>query len=516
MTAPMKNRDTSLTAAEPVGKRLVTPLSSHQHRLGHGKFCKNSKKQLQVMKFGGSSVADAFCIERVTDIVRAAADESDVVVVVSAMSGVTNRLVEAAAQSEMGNHDLVATIFKELRQRHETAAIALISSIDARQRLLCKIQELVQEGQHHCQDVISRRELTLRMRDSIVGLGERLSAPLVAAALIERGLRSEAIEATELVVTNSCHGAAEPDMDLTRKRCEARLRPLLLQGIVTVVTGFIGATVEGVLTTLGRNSSDYSGTIMGAALEADEVTLWTDVDGILTADPRLVPEASSILEMSYREASELAELGAKVLHPKTLRPVTQFNIPLSIRNTFAPHRPGTKITAAGPCGGSKVKALAVTSSVAMITVRGSSDAEAESILSRTLATAESVRADVRLIGQSLCSPTDIWIVVTSPCAEATAGALRSEFVQELALKKVQHINLASSVAIIAVVGENALDMQGIAARVTTAMKTENLHVLASARGSSQSSISFVLAQQGLAKALIATHRVLNLSTSIEV
>ena len=142
-------------------------------------------------------------------------------------------------------------------------------------------------------------------------------------------------------------------MDLTRERCEARLRPLLLRGIVPVVTGFIGATVDGVLTTLGRNSSDYSGTILGAALDADDVTLWTDVDGILTADPKLVPGARSILEMSYHEACALADMGAKVLHPKTLRPIIQRGIPLLIRNTFAPDHPGTKITAAGPRNGTR-------------------------------------------------------------------------------------------------------------------------------------------------------------------
>jgi aspartate kinase len=204
-----------------------------------------------------------------------------------------------------------------------------------------------------CEDVLLRRALTLRARDSITGLGERLSVLLVAAALAEQEVASEAIETTELIVTDACHGAAEPLMDQTRERCEVRLRPVLLRGIVPVVTGFIGATVDGVLTTLGRNSSDYSGTILGAALDADEVTLWTDVDGILTADPKIVPGATEIREMSYREACALAEMGAKVLHPKTLRPIMQRGIPLFIRNTFAPDRPGTKITATGPGGGAR-------------------------------------------------------------------------------------------------------------------------------------------------------------------
>ena len=316
----------------------VSQLRLVRHELNAG-----AKKSLRVMKFGGTSVGDASCIERVVDIVRAASHESDIAVVVSAMSGVTNQLVEAARQSEAGNHQMVADIFEELRKRHEAALSALVPSAERQRPIAGKIQNLLHEGNRLCQDAILRCELTPRVRDAISGLGERLSVLLVAAAIAERGMPDEAIEATELVVTDSRHGAAEPHMDLTRERCEARLRPLLLRGVVPVVTGFIGATVEGVLTTLGRNSSDYSGTIMGAALGADEVVLWTDVDGILTADPRLVPGARPIREMSYREASDLADSGAKVLHAKALRIAMEYGIPLSIRNTFAPERLGTTI-----------------------------------------------------------------------------------------------------------------------------------------------------------------------------
>jgi aspartate kinase len=317
------------------------------------------------MKFGGTSVNDACCIEKVAGIIQAATQDSDVVVVVSAMRGVTDKLVEAATQSEQGNQHVVAAIFQGLRERHEAAANLLVHSVEQQELVVGKLQQVFQEGERLCQEVIQQRELTPRTCDSISGLGERLSAPLVAAALEERGLASEAIDATELVITDSRHGAAEPLMDITRERCGARLLPLLLQGIIPVVTGFIGATAEGVPTTLGRNSSDYSGTIMGAALDADDVTLWTDVDGILTTDPKLVSEASSIPEMSYGEASDLAELGAKVLHPKTLHALMQRGIPLSIRNTFAPDHPGTRITPKGSANGTGVKAVTITKDVAI-------------------------------------------------------------------------------------------------------------------------------------------------------
>jgi bifunctional aspartokinase / homoserine dehydrogenase 1 len=518
MSAPLKNRDTSLSSTEPLARRAVGSLVSHQHRSVHGQLRGNAKKPLRVMKFGGTSVADASSIEKVADIVHAAARESNVVVVVSAMSGVTNKLVEAATQSEAGNHHVAVTIFEELRKRHESAASALIRSVEQRQLISCRMQELLQEANGLCHDAVLRRELTLRSRDSIVGLGERLSAPLVAAALLARGVTSEAIEATELVITDACHGSAQPCMDLTRERSEARLRPLLLRGIVPVVTGFIGATLDGALTTLGRNSSDYSGTIMGAALDADEVTLWTDVDGILTADPRLVPSARPILEMSYREASDLAESGAKVLHPKTLQPVMERCIPLSIRNTFAPDRPGTKITATGPCSNSEVKALAVTSDLAMISVRGAGGAEVHDVFSRTLKAAEAAKADVRLIPQSHCSPSAVCLVVSSVFAQATVEALRHEFAQELTHKQLGSIDLELPVAIIAVVGESTLGIQALMGRVLRALEAENLNVLASAQGSSQSSFSLVVRQQGMKATLLTTHQELCLNgvTSLEL
>ena len=211
------------------------------------------------MKFGGTSVADASCIAKVADIVRAAAHESAVAVVVSAMSGVTSKLVEAANQSKAGNHDGVAILLEELRERHASAANTLIHTIERRQRVNRKMHQLFEAVGDLCQDAVLRRELTLRARDSIIGLGERLSILLVAAALAEREVANDAIEATELIVTDARHGAAGPLMELTRERCTARLHPLLSRGIVPVVTGFIGATVDGALTTLGRNSSDYSG-----------------------------------------------------------------------------------------------------------------------------------------------------------------------------------------------------------------------------------------------------------------
>src|SRR5215471_6261073 len=316
--------------------------------LPHPQIRKDGNRPLRVMKFGGTSVGDASCIGRVIEIIRRASVESDVVVVVSAMAGVTNKLISAASRSEAGDYPRAVGILEELQTQHEIASRALISSPCGLDRMQRKTQAVLQQGEDLCRRTSLSRQLTPQIRDAVSSLGERLSAPLVAEALTEQGIPSEAIEATEILVTDSCFGGAEPLMDLTRDRCESRIQPLLEKGVIPVITGFLGVTVDGELTTLGRGGSDYSATILGAALPAEEVIIWTDVDGVLTSDPRLVPGACTIPAISYREAAELAHFGAKVLHPKTLRPLLHTDIPLWIRNTFSPEKSGTKVTPEGP------------------------------------------------------------------------------------------------------------------------------------------------------------------------
>ena len=464
----------------------------------------NVNRPLRVVKFGGTSVGDAPRIRKVVEIVRDAVRESDLVVVVSAMSGVTNKLVEAAAYSEAGNREAVEMIFEELRERHRAVADALIHSAPVRSRVHHEVEQIFQEGERLCQGTALLRELTLRARDSISSLGERLSAPIVAAALAECGVKSEAIEATELVVTDSCHGAADPLMDLTRERCEARVRPLLREGVIPVVTGFIGATADGMLTTLGRGGSDYSATILGAALNADEVIIWTDVDGLMTADPRLVPGAATIPEISYREAAELAHFGAKVLHPKTISAVTPCGIPLWIRNTFSPELPGTRITPSGPPTDGGVRGLTSISEVGLITVGGPGIVGVPDVLGRTFATTAAVRANVLLISQS-SSQNDICLVVASSAAERTVQALRREFAQDLAHEKVEHVTLDQTIAIVTVVGKN-MRGSGTVGRTFTALGRENVNVVAIAQGSSECNISFVVSKEDVKAALETTHR----------
>src|SRR6266849_7902586 len=278
------------------------------------------KDKLQVMKFGGTSVGDSECIRRAAEIVARASVEGAVLVVVSAMSGVTNQLVQAAQQSVNGDETESGEIAAALRNQHSAAVTALIKDEGRRSQLAREVEQITGEVTSLCRGITLLRELTPRTLAVVSSISERLSARLMASALSELGLRSEAIEATEVIITDDDYGQAEPLMEQVRERASARLGPLLGDGITPVVTGFIGATVDGTLTTLGRGGSDYSATTIGAALDADEIIIWTDVDGVLSTDPRLVPEARLLREISYNEAAELAYFGAKVLHPKTLRP----------------------------------------------------------------------------------------------------------------------------------------------------------------------------------------------------
>lgn len=457
------------------------------------------------MKFGGTSVGDASCMRRVAQIVCDASREGPVVVVVSAMSGVTNLLVAAASCAEAGNREQVAELFGALRNQHNIALDALIQQTDNHASLSRSIEDIFREGERLCEGTALLRELTPRTLDSVSSLGERLSAPMLSGALENLGVPSESIEATELIVTDSYHGGAEPLMDRTRARSEVRLRPLLDRGVIPVITGFIGATEEGVLTTLGRGGSDYSATILGAVLHADEIIIWTDVNGVLTADPRLVPEARTIPEISYREAAELAYFGAKVLHPKTLRAVVPAGIPVWIRNSFAPEQIGTKITPQGRINAGGVKALTAIRDVSLIAIGGPGIVGVPDVVGRTFSATAEVRANVLLISQS-SSQNDICFIVASTDAKRTLEALRNRFARDLADEKVEHITVDATIAIVAVVGEKMHGTPGVAGRTFSALGRENVNIIAIAQGSSECNISFVVAETDVRAALAATHR----------
>jgi aspartate kinase len=444
------------------------------------------------MKFGGTSVNDAKAIAQVVSIVaNQLRSDPNAVVVTSAMRGVTDLLIDSAKAAARGDRTRYRDARLSLITRHRDAAEALIHDLDDLSRVQEQTDERVREFERLCMAVAILGELTDRGLAVISGLGERLLAPLLAAAMRGRGLKAEFVDAGELIVTDDNYASAAPDMDATRARTRSRLLPLIEKGVTPVVTGFVAATADGTPTILGRGGSDYSAAILGAAVDADEVQIWTDVDGVLTADPRIVKDARPLAELSYSEAAELAYFGAKVLHPKTMLPVIDRGIPISVRNSFNPAFPGTRIVAQTRNGGN-VKALTVIRGLTLVTVAGRGMMGVPGIAARTFSTVAAQGANVLMISQA-SSEQSICFVVPEADAGRVAQALEEAFASEIRRRLIDRVTCERDIVIVAVVGEGMKGTPGIAAKLFGALGERALNVVAVAQGSSEANISLVLA-----------------------
>ena len=319
-----------------------------------------------VLKFGGTSVASPTALESLARIV--AAVKGDRVVVVSATAGTTDALHQAAREAEGGRAAEGERILRDLQKAHGNLVADLLGVKGA--EVLSEIATLTDRAVSLLASVAILRECTPRTLDAVVTYGERVSAPIVAALLNARGMKAEALAADGLIVTDDQFGHANPLPDETRTRAQKELVPRLANGTVPVVTGYLAGTADGVTTTLGRGGSDYSAAVLAAALNADELLIYTDVSGVMSADPRIVKEARPLAKLSYAEAAELSYFGAKVIHPRTVLPAIEAHIPVRILNTFAPAEPGTTITGDPAPDGSVVKATTSLGNLALITVQG--------------------------------------------------------------------------------------------------------------------------------------------------
>ena len=447
---------------------------------------------MQVMKFGGTSVGNAKAIAQTAAIVaNQLSTDPRVVVVTSAMRGVTDLLIDSARAAAAGDRGRYRDARLTLIGRHHDAAEALVHDLDDLSRIQGEVDERVREFERLCMAVAILGELTDRGLAVISGLGERLLAPILAAALRERGIRAEYVDAGELIVTDDNYASAAPLMDATRTATRTKLLPLIEQGITPVTTGFVAATADGVPTVLGRGGSDYSAAILGAALDADEIQIWTDVDGVLTADPRIVPTARPLAELTYSEAAELAYFGAKVLHPKTMLPAIDRGIPISVRNTFNPAFPGTRVVPRAANGGG-AKALTVIRGLTLVTVAGRGMMGVPGIAARTFAAVAAQGANVLMISQA-SSEQSICFVVPEADAKPVATALEEGFASEIRRRLIDRVTCEPNIVIVAVVGEGMRGTPGIAARLFGALGENNINVIAVAQGSSEANISLALA-----------------------
>ena len=457
------------------------------------------------MKFGGTSVGNAEAIAQTARIVaNAVAEGQRIVVVVSAMRGVTDGLLHAAQAAASGDEPAYQSEIAQIRARHTEAVKALFDNGSEAERLLVFIAGCMDELAAYCSSIRILGEITPRGLDAVVSFGERINARIVSAALRARGLASQPVDATELIVTDDAFQNAVPLMEATCERTRSGLLPLLDTGITPVVTGFIGATPEGVTTTLGRGGSDYSAAILGACLGAEEVWTWTDVDGVMTADPRIVPEARVIPEISFNEISELAYFGAKVLHPKTIRPIMTRDIPLRVKNTFNPAHPGTRISRTLPKRPGSVTALASIRDLSLVTVEGRGMLGVPGIAARTFAAVAKTGASVLMISQA-SSEQSICFVIPTETAPRVIRSLEDEMALELARGDIDRIWSQDAVEIVTVVGAQMRRTPGVAARIFGALGAAGINVIAIAQGSSEYSISLVISAQDGDQAMRSIH-----------
>ena len=460
-----------------------------------------------IMKFGGTSVGDAQRMAAVADIV--AGNENSTVVVVSAMSGTTNSLIRAARAAAEGQDSVYRSIRADLLERHLRAVDDLLSDSNERLDVVGFIEDRLHDLERLCRSIAVLGELTARGSDAVASIGEELSAQILAATLRLRGTRAQAISATELIVTDDGFGAANPLMEATGARVSDRLRPLLERGIVPVVTGYIAATADGVTTTLGRGGSDYSAAILGASLDANEVWIWTDVDGILTADPNIVQEAQTLTELSYDEAAALAYFGADVLHPKTIKPVVEKGIPLRIVNSFNPSHAGTLIVKEPSPDRQSVPAIISTTNLCLISVAGNGELWTPQVAARALQRLADSGVDVLMFSQSF-SERSLNLVVREPDQAHTLRVLRREFEADLKLGHLSHLDAQGEVGTVSVVGAPGRDGASIVPLAFAALGKQGTRVISVAQASSEYNVSFVIPADDVEDTVRSMHRELGL------
>ena len=468
---------------------------------------------LLVMKFGGTNMGDAAAIRHSANLVARSLKEGvRVVVVVSAMAGVTNMLLLVAEAAEKGDIALANDQIAALRTRHFTAAQLLGAAPDS--GTLRELRELLETLRQAVYGVYLLRELTPRSRDLIVAFGERLSAPLMALSLSETGQRAHHLSGGQAgIVTDAHFGSARP-LGSAAARIRDRLSGLLDAGVTPVIAGFMGETEKGAITTLGRGGTDFSATIVGAALHADEVWAWKDVDGVMSADPRSVPGAQNIARLSYGEVMELAYFGAKVLHPLAVTPLQDAGIPLRVKSAADPDFPGTLVSAQADTSDAvhdsqhPVKAVTAIQGVCIINVSGAGILGVPEVVADLFAALAKENITLLMVSQS-SSMSNVSLVILGSDEERTLYALASPMGGRQLDVQVQR-----DVAVLAIVGAGMRGTRGVSAKLFSALAEAEINILMISQGSSELNISLAIEAADAAQATRTVHRAFGLDAPV--
>ncbi len=455
---------------------------------------------MQVLKFGGTSVANAENINKVVAIVKKSAKKDKTIVVVSALGGVTDLLLNAAESAAAGDEG-----YKEkltlIEQRH-LDAVKLLIPVAQQSQLLSLVKKSCNEIEDICNGIFLLGELTARSKDRIGSYGEWLSSQIITAKFNADGIAATWKDARELITTNSVFTAAEVDFAVTNKKINDFFAAQ--SATIFILPGFIAADTNGVTTTLGRGGSDYTAAIIASALNAVVLEIWTDVSGMMTADPRLTSNARIIPNISYQEAMELSHFGAKVIYPPTIQPVMNKNIPVWIKNTFAPADEGTLIESVPHTNGNIVRGISSINNVALISLEGSGMIGIPGFSKRLFEALSNEKINVILITQS-SSEHSICVGIDSSSAAKAKLAVDTAFANEIALQKVDPLKIESELSIVALVGESMKNHTGVSGRMFSAMGRNGVNVRAIAQGSSEKNISAVIATKDVRKAINVLH-----------
>ena len=457
-----------------------------------------------VMKFGGTSVASGEKIRHVANLVANYVSQGYVIVaVISALEGVTDKLIEASEQAKKGDRDYIYEFKQEIVEKHLTAARKAVENKPIREEIEQLLKTTIGELEKVLTGIIYVGELTPKSRDYVLSFGERLSTSIVWGTLRDLGLNAQYYAGKDVgIVTDSNFGEASPLMSITKHQVKEKIEPLLEKGVVPVVTGYIAATQDGVTTTLGRGGSDYTATIIGAALDVDEVWIWTDVDGLMTSDPKIVSSAKVMPELSFQEATEMTIFGAKAMHPRALEPAMEEGIPVRIRNAFNPDNLGTSIVEEQIIKPRDiVKAIALVKDVALVNVSGAGMVGAPGTAAKVFDVIGRENINILMISQSV-SEANISFIIQRNLLERAVSALE---IALLGRGLIREVTAEDDVCVIAVVGAGMRGTPGVASRIFSAIARRGINIAMIAQGSSELNISFVVKENDGEGAVRAIH-----------